>query len=331
MVNYILVSITIALCISFSLMFLMYFFSNDPRTMENLHMHPFFSSKLESGKTSIFLLGHSHVGQLNTTKINQMISENYDNYDVYNLAMYHDTPSSRIEQIDDIINLHPKMVFYGIAIADFLGPCKYSGDCNLNKKDNFILPNPKDFLDMLEIKKSLGLEQINPKFTTLEFVRNIFSGSTLFSEQGRRLDLGNTTPFYVIDDTYTRITSDTMLKNLVKESSSNMITVDSIKKSDETKYLKEIIKKLQENNIKIVLFKTPHHRFYIENIPESAINDYNNVLDEISKEFNVSVYDFFEKYADDNIWVDLEHVSYNKKAVAYTDDVTKMILMEIKK
>ena len=331
MSKYIILAVVIAFFVSFTIIFSMFYLSQDTRTLQDLHTHPFFLSKLNSEKISIFLIGHSHVGQLNTIKINQVISEKYDDVDVYNLAMYHDTPSERLKQIDDIINSHPKIIFYGIAIADFLGPCKYSNDCNLSKTNEEKFPDPKDFFKNLEIAKELGLEQMNPKFTTLKFIRDGFSGNSLFSEQGRRLELGNTTPFYVIDDTYTKITSDSTLKNSIKDSSSNMINELTIRNSEETKYLKEIIKKLQENDIKVVLFKTPHHRYYIENVPESALKDYDGVLYKIFKELNVEVYDFFEKYADMPIWVDLEHVSYNENSSIYTDDVTKMILLEIKK
>lgn len=324
----IIVAVTIAFVISFTILFMMYFISQDPRTIQNIEMHPFFLSELDSEKSPIFLIGHSHVGQLNTTRINQIISQNFNNFNVYNLAMYHDTPSSRSEQMEDIINLKPKIIFYGIAIADFLGPCKYSMDCNYLEKNEQKLPDPKDFLENLDVSKELGIEQMNPKFTTLKFIRDGFSESSIFSEQGRRLDLGNT-PFYVIDDTYTRITSDSILKNYVVESSGNMINDNSIINSKEIKYLKEIIEKLQENNIKIVLFKTPHHQYYIENIPVDAIKDYDLILNKISTEMNVNVYDFFDNYADLPIWFDLEHVSYNEKSSIYTDDVVKMILKEI--
>ena len=324
-------AVSIAFFVSFTVLFSMHFVSQDPRTIQNIDMHPFFLTKLNSERISIFLIGHSHVGQLNNTKINQIVSKNYNNVDVYNLAMYHDTPSKRLEQIDDIINLKPKIIFYGIAIADFLGPCKYSNDCNFVEKKEQKLPDPRDFLENLGISKKIGIEQMNPKFTTLKFIREGFTGNSLFSEQGRRLDLGKTTPFFVIDDTYTRITSDSTLKNSIKESSSNMINELTIRNSEETKYLKEIIKKLQENNIKVVLFKTPHHKYYIENVPESTLRDYDTVLNEISKELNVDVYDYFDRYADMPIWVDLEHVSYNDESSIYTDDVTKMILLEIKK
>ena len=323
-------AVSIAFLVSFTLLFTMHFISQDPRTMQDMDMHPFFLSELDTKKSSIFLIGHSHVGQLNNTKINQIISKNYEDIDIYNLAMYHDTPSKKLDEINDIINLKPKIIFYGIAIADFLGPCKYSGDCNFVEKKEHKLPDPKDFLENLGISKKIGIDKINPKFTTLKFIRDGFTGNSLFPEQGRRLELGKT-PFYVIDDTYTRITSDSVLKKSIIESSGNMINSDSIINSNEISYLKIIIEKVQEKNIEIVLFKTPHHQYYIENIPIKSINDYEMVLEKISSEMNVDVYDFFDNYKKLPIWFDLEHISYNKNSSIYTEDVAKMILEEIEK
>jgi len=327
--KYIIIAVTIAFVISFTILFTMHFISQDPRTIQDIKMHPFFLSELDSQKSSIFLIGTSHVGQLNTTKINHIISQNLDNVDVYNLAMYHDTPSVRLKIIDNIIDLKPKIIFYGVGIADFLGPCRYANNCNSLEKNDQKLPDPKDFIENLDVPKKLGIEQINPKFTTLKFIREGFSGNSLFSEQGRRLELENT-PFYVIDDTYTRITSDSTLKKSLVESSVNMIDKNMIVNSNEVEYLKEIIEKFQEKNIKIVLFTTPLHRYYIENISITAIQDYNLVLKKISTEMNVNVYDFFESYADLTIWNDLEHVAYNEKSSIYTKDVAKIILKEIK-
>jgi|TARA_B110000467_G_C18326728_1_gene489604 hypothetical protein len=328
MSKHIIVGVSIAFFVSLTILFTMNFISQDPRTIENINEHPFFLSELDSEKSSIFLIGHSHVGQLNTSKINQIISKNYNNTDIYNLAMYHDTPSSRLGQIDNLINLEPKIIFYGIAIADFLGPCKYSNDCDILVEKEQRLPDPKEIFENLDIPKKIGIEKMNPKFTTLKFIREGFSGNSLFPEQGRRLQLENT-PFYVIDDSYTRITSDIILKNSLIESSVNMINKKSIKNSNEIIHLKAIIEKIQENDIKIILFKTPHHQYYIENIPIESIRDYEIILEKISSEMNIEVYDFFSTYKKLPIWVDLEHISYNEKATIYTEDVSKMILKEL--
>ncbi len=327
--RHIIVAVTIAFVISFTTLFLMHFASQDPRTVQDIGTNSFFSSTLDSKKLSIFLIGHSHVGQLNTTKINQIISENYDNVDVYNLARYHDVPSKRLENINEIIALQPKIIFYGIAIADFLGPCRYSHDCNPNKKIEFELPNQKKYLENLNIPEKLGIQNMNPKFTTLQVIRTIFSENILFPEEGRRLDLGQNTPFYQIDDHYTRIVEDSFLKKSLKVSSVDLFKGSTIQNENESESLEKIIRKFQDNDIKIVLFKTPHHDYYIKNIPEKEIEYYNNVLNEISDKSNIHIYDFFDKYADLKIWNDLEHIAYNEKSSIFTEDVTKMIITEI--
>jgi hypothetical protein len=109
-----------------------------------------------------------------------------------------------------------------------------------------------------------------------------------------------------------------------------MIDKNSIKNSNEIIHLRTIIEKIQEKNIKIILFKTPHHQYYIENIPIESIRDYELVLEKISSEMNIEIYDFFDNYEKLPIWVDLEHISYNEKATIYTEDVSKMILKEAK-
>ena len=324
----IIIVISITFVISFSILFIMHFASQDPRTMENVKIHPFFLSKINS-ETPIFLIGSSHVGQLNTPKINESISKKHKDAEIFNLGTYADLPSKRLDQIDEIIALQPKIIFYGIAIADFLGPCKYTYDCGSKGEIELELPNPKKYLESLGIDEKLGIQRMNPKFTTLQVIREIFSGNILFPEEGRRLDLGQNSPFFQIDDTYTRIVDDSVLKRSLKESSMNLLKDTSIQNSTEIEILEKMIRKFQDNDIKVVLFKTPHHEYYIKNIPEKEIEYYNNILNKISDKLNINIYDFFDKYSNLKIWHDLEHVAYNEKSSIFTDDVIKMILVEI--
>ena len=180
MSKYIILAVTIAFFVSFTIIFSMFYLSQDTRTLQDLHTHPFFLSKLNSEKISIFLIGHSHVGQLNTIKINQVISEKYDDVDVYNLAMYHDTPSERLKQIDDIINSHPKIIFYGIAIADFLGPCKYSNDCNLSKTNEEKFPEKPSRINFRVV--NFGFICSNPNFLAISrFLKKSFGSGSFAS------------------------------------------------------------------------------------------------------------------------------------------------------
>ena len=93
--------------------------------------------------------------------------------------------------------------------------------------------------------------------------------------------------------------------------------------------MKKIISELQEEEIKVIIFKTPMPKSYLENLPKSTIEKYNAILDEISNEFNVKIYDFSEKYMELPIWMDLTHVAYNDRSSIYSEDIAKMILSGI--
>ena len=48
-------------------------------------------------------------------------------------------------------------------------------------------------------------------------------------------------------------------------------------------------------------------------------------ISDIPKEFNVEIYDLSDDYADLNIWMDHNHVAYNKKSMIFSDDIYKII------
>jgi len=93
--------------------------------------------------------------------------------------------------------------------------------------------------------------------------------------------------------------------------------------------LKKVITILQSNNIKVVLFSVPYPRGFIDTLDDSDIEIFTSVLEDISDEFDVPVYHFYDKYADLNIWTDFTHVSINKTAIIYTSDLAQIISSEI--
>ena len=54
-----------------------------------------------------------------------------------------------------------------------------------------------------------------------------------------------------------------------------------------------------------------------------------HILDEISSEFDIPIYNFTNNYASLDIWADPSHVAFNKNSIIYSDDIAKMILKEI--
>ena len=100
--------------------------------------------------------------------------------------------------------------------------------------------------------------------------------------------------------------------------------------------LYSIIDKLQENNIKIILFTFPHHKYLLENVPYEEEEKFLEIVYDIKKEFNIPVRTFHEEYSDKENWSDLIHIDYNynltennEDSIQYSKDIANLILNEI--
>ncbi len=54
------------------------------------------------------------------------------------------------------------------------------------------------------------------------------------------------------------------------------------------------------------------------------------MIEELRNTYDVKIYDFSDRYIEQNIWFDVEHVSFNKKSKIYSEDVTDIIKIELK-
>ncbi len=144
-------------------------FSNtlDLEAQEKMVQTKFLSQHFDPIKNKIFLLGSSHIKPLNTTYIQEQLSKNNQDFDVYNLAIGGDSPQERLKSLDLLISSKPKIVVYGIAYRDFMDqfPSGYS-----ESKPISILPDPRDFFNEISAKLfsnyDLGFIE-NPKLVTL--------------------------------------------------------------------------------------------------------------------------------------------------------------------
>ena len=104
--------ITLCVIISFFFTFTLLFSINasslDPTP--SLFNYQFFTQEFDPNKKIIFLLGSSNVGQLNVTKINEMVSSQHNDYEIFNLSYNADTPKIRFKSIEETISLKPKYV-----------------------------------------------------------------------------------------------------------------------------------------------------------------------------------------------------------------------------
>ena len=103
----------------------------------------------------------------------------------------------------------------------------------------------------------------------------------------------------------------------------------NIVQNEQIDYLQRNILEIKNNDIPIVIFTTPLSQSYLDNISDSDKQNLKHILDEISVEFNIPIYNFTNNYASLDIWADPSHVAFNKNSIIYSDDVANMILNEI--
>jgi len=282
----------------------------------------FFSSDFTANRT-IFLLGSSHVGHLNVTTINNLILSNFTNTSdvpitVYNLGRAGNTPIQELEELEQIISARPEMVFYGISYWEFAFPY-------VNDKDS-ILPDPE-----LIISNALhsGFDDFipsNPQWLT----RAAFSEITKIPQEKQPHEFLKwttlpKTPFYPYAASDARILTDDELR---KENLLSLQWSDSLTQHRNIDALHKIIQQLRSEDIEIVIFSMPLHKYYLEALSDNQKKSFSALLDDLAEKYDLEIYEFEEKYAELDVWGDIEHVSYHKNVTIFNEDVAKMIIME---
>lgn len=307
----IILCVFIAFSVSFLALMYLQWTNPDPITEKQ---SKFYAQRIPTQNEKLFLLGASHVGQINTTRINETIAKNHDNYVVYNLAYNGDNPKKRLESIDKIIALKPKVIFYGISYRDF--------------ESKIVVNMPEPFTLIKEgLQIDINQLQFNPKFITLQTIKNILNDDSFFAGR-EQLTIPNT-PFFVYNSEQLIIMPNTAIKELLGTTEGTGLFVDPPEENKQLENLKKILAKFSDEDIKVVLFTTPLHQVYLNDLPESSKNNFELILDEIENNYDVKIYDFTSKYSQLEIWANPDHVAYNKTSMVYTDDILQMILGEI--
>ena len=317
----ILISVLLALTFSF-LIFYAFHESFPPQKVSDIKDHPFFVENKNSDSKKILLLGGSGAAQLDSTMINQLLSKDYENHIFYNLAYNADTPKQRYKSINETIMLKPELVLYGITYFDLNGFYWVNTEKNTQPLPTIKL-NPAALLSYDD-----PFLEINPKETTLNFIRESFGDTGFFPEKADRFQLENA-PFSFFDEYQTIIADDNDLKKIRAESVKTHVNQNEAITKEQVRHLKEIIELLQNNDIKVIIFVLPQQKYFLDLIPEDDKAIFYASLEEIKSEFNVKIYDLSDDYADLNIWMDHNHVAYNKKSMIFSDDIYKIISKEM--
>lgn len=278
----------------------------------NISEDKFYSQSFDPSKKKILIYGSSHLVQLNSTHIFDKIRDTSDEYILFNMAENGDTPKRRSLNVEKDLSINPEIVVYGIGFRDF--SISKNEKTEIEFKINHILP-----FDTTE------LETLNPKLTTLEVLRAIVI-DVISKNKESTVPYPNTSIFS--ERIQEEILDEDKLKS--KKESLGQILIP-LEKNEQVKYFKSIIEKLKENNIKILIVITPHHKIALEEIPKKERDNFYQILSIIEKEFDVKVYDFSDKFSNYSIWRDITHVAYNSKATIFSEEFAQIIIKEILK
>jgi len=310
-------SICIAFIISFGALYLAVNFLDSGERID--YKKDFFSNQIKLNEERILLLGSSHIGHIDMTHIINTVSNKNSNYTVYSLADTGDAPKFRYNDLDKIIELEPKIVFYGISYRDF------------NEPSALIDSESIDFDIKKQIEKNISYEisPINPQKLTRETIRDILDYTGIIEKPTYDIIQPNT-PFFPLSDLQTKIISKNQLERdlLVILPSPSEIQIHHEDNIQFEKF-KEIIQKLQNEEITVIVFTTPLHRLYLDEISESSQKSFEYILKHVSEQNGIRIYDFEERYADLDIWNSVDHVAYNDKSIIFSDEIAEMILQEI--
>jgi len=294
----------------------------------------FYSQDFEPNKKKIYLIGSSQVHRLNASYIEKYISQTEEDYEIYNLGVPDDEIIKRIDTLQEIIDTKPVMVVYGITFRDLQSPLEKqisTTDVIAPGKPEDILPDPeKFFLNWIPPKNIIDFSNFNnPQITTLKLFKILTKPNSIKEIKPDSYH----TPFHKYPPFADEILGEKMLKQGYQRKvlEGTMFTGYGIGGTElEVNTLKKIITMLKENNIEVVLFNIPYPKFYLDNVDNSDIEIFTSTLDEISNEFDVNVYHFYDKYADLKIWNNINHVSTSKKSIIFSQDLAEIILLEIK-
>ncbi len=269
----------------------------------------------------IIILGSSHTGALNNDYINNHLEKNRLNFTSYNLSLGADTPSDRLWSVDHIIDMNPSLILYGVSWRDLENTNSVQQNRNINSK---LLFDPELFFNNLipvNIHNEICLSSLqSPLAVTIGFVRNLLSPNTEVGIQNQFM------PFYVHFSGYNIIHSSDELTNhpiLLKKYKG----FDSSGKNANS--LKLIISKFKENNIDLILFTTPLSNHSLNNISEKDKQEMMHFLNNLADEYDIEIFNFYDRYIDLNIWTDPQHVAYNKNSLIFSDDILQIIIDEI--
>jgi len=305
----------IILSFSFSILVFLVIMSLLP-DVDYLIQENFYLQEL-SKNDKIFLIGSSQIFQLDENIIEDYLKKNEKDYTVYNLGLASDDPENRNRTIDLILSKEPKIIVYGIEYRDFVS----SGRTHqINQVELFpIIPKFASLLQILDLPLNNGILE-NPKFA---FIRSV---SLLFEQDKEDVKVNPKHPFFDRIFEYTTIVESSTLQKTEFMQRSFVWSINPPNTNTNFHMLKNMITLIENNDIEVIIFTTPHSPYFFESLLESQKINFNLILDELNNYLDTPIYELHDKYTRNDIWNDNSHLAINNKTNFYSEDISKQIL-----
>jgi len=291
--------------------------------VEELFAHErFYYESIQDIENKIFLVGTSHISALNPFFIEEYLAESGKDFEVFNLAKMASRPQTEIKNLDLLISSKPKIVVYQIAPRDFHD----IQSVNEPKiKSEQPLPDPSSLIDTWFNNQDTDLlilkPGFSPKLITLKELRGVAVNSDDYIKA----------PFFRFDykrDFNTMLDDELKLDGILNSNSKAKIRPPG--ENRDLSSIKEIIDRLQKNNIKVILFSSPQHKYYYDLVDDSEKIAFKKILDNIHDTTNLEIHLFTDKYSDLDIWRNTTHIVVSKSASIFSIDIAKLIVEELK-
>lgn len=318
--------IAIAFIISFSIL-LITLNDIEPQLVSLDFQKQFYFQHLDPESKNIFLIGSSESHRLNATYIENYISNHTDNYNVFNLALHSDSPQRRIASLDYIISSEPYMVVYGTGFRDYrVSPIIDNTD---TLPENYLPSPPSFFSSISEINDLIPYDFTkiqSPKLHVLRFIRDSLE---LRTPEVTVDMLKTNTPFMKYDSSWYSVQTDKELEAFYQEPHRQWPGL-KVSNSDKAIYsLNQIISKLKENSIHVILISNPSPKQELQYIGNDDIEIFQKTFENIANEHSIPLYFLHDKYSDLPIYNEGNHVTLNKTGLIYSKGVAEIILQEL--
>jgi len=261
-----------------------------------------------SKEYTIFMVGSSQIGAIDVTQVENLVTSE-KSLEIYNLVKKSDTPAKRLKDLEGIILSKPDLVLYGISYRDFSFP----------HQETTILPNPQHIMSSKIYSNFEDVIPSDPKSLT----GSILTGLIF---QNFQEPTTSTNPFYQppINDTSV---SDSKIRS--DEDLPATIWNDLAETEKNMDALHKIISKLQDKEIKIVIFTLPLHSYYLETLSDYQKNNFLVFKNDLKNKYNLEIYEFEGKYIELDVWRDPIHMILNKNVTIFNSDIANIINIEM--